>query len=168
MPGIGKIGLRAPLLALQRARLGRLREMHLSTDPLELLHHEPPADRRLQRDLKTGPTKRVQERADTGPVCRHDPRARDLTGDRVDPLRCDLRPVLIQAHHHRHAATPSHNAAGAPQHTAPTGSASHTVNHGRYLLFDWPAARPLSARAYNAVRRGGPATFTTQVTSTGT
>ena len=26
--------------------------------------------------------------------------------------------------------------------------------------FDWPAARPQSARAYTAVRRGGPATFT--------
>jgi hypothetical protein len=38
--------------------------------------------------------------------------------------------------------------------------ASHTVNHGRYLLIDWPAAWPLSARAYSAVRRGGPATFT--------
>jgi hypothetical protein len=26
--------------------------------------------------------------------------------------------------------------------------ASHTVNHGRYLLIEWPAARPQSARAY--------------------
>jgi hypothetical protein len=36
---------------------------------------------------------------------------------------------------------------------------SPTVGHGRYLLFEWPAARPLSARALTyAVRRGGPAT----------
>jgi len=32
---------------------------------------------------------------------------------------------------------------------APQRSPSHTVNHGRYLLFDWPAARPLSARAFS-------------------
>ncbi len=42
------------------------------------------------------------------------------------------------------------------------------MNHGRYLLFDWPAARPQSARANAAVRRGGPATFTTPVTPNGT
>src|SRR5664280_3931800 len=36
---------------------------------------------------------------------------------------------------------------------------SHTVDHGRYLLFEWPAAR-LQPRALSyAVRRGGPATF---------
>ena len=46
--------------------------------------------------------------------------------------------------------------------------ASHTVNHGRYLLFDWPAARLQSARAYNAVRRGGPTTFTNPLTPPGT
>jgi len=38
---------------------------------------------------------------------------------------------------------------------------SHTVGHGRYLLFEWPAARGATARALTyAVRRGGPATFT--------
>src|SRR5215207_1546126 len=40
---------------------------------------------------------------------------------------------------------------------------SHTVGHGRYLLFEWPAARPLSARALTyAVRPGGPTTFTSE------
>jgi hypothetical protein len=36
---------------------------------------------------------------------------------------------------------------------------SPNVRHGRYLRFDWPAARLSSARAYSAVRHGGPTTF---------
>src|ERR671910_476427 len=52
------------------------------------------------------------------------------------------------------------------QHASPDASSvqpdpSHTVGHGRYLPFEWPAARALSARALTyAVRRGGPTTFT--------
>jgi hypothetical protein len=36
---------------------------------------------------------------------------------------------------------------------------SPNVRHGRYLRFDWPAARLSSARADTAVRHGGPTTF---------
>lgn len=97
MSGVSKVSLRAPLLALQRARFGRLRQMHLSTDTLEFRNDDPPAGRCLQRDFKTALAERLQERADTSPVRRRDPRARDLTGDGVDPLRRDLRPVLIKA-----------------------------------------------------------------------
>ena len=43
-----------------------------------------------------------------------------------------------------------------------------TVNHGRYLPFDWPAARLQPRAPSYAVRRGGPATFTARVTPTGT
>src|SRR5918995_331724 len=52
------------------------------------------------------------------------------------------------------------------QHASPDASSvqpdpSHTVAHGRYLPFEGPAARALSARALTyAVRRGGPTTFT--------
>ena len=53
MPGVGPVGLRALLLALQRGRLGRLGQVHLGADTLELLDDEPPARRRLQRDLET-------------------------------------------------------------------------------------------------------------------
>ena len=38
-------------LPFQRARLRRLGQVHLGTDPLELLDHEPPARCRLERDL---------------------------------------------------------------------------------------------------------------------
>ena len=92
-------------------------------------------------------------------VRRRDPRARDLAGDRLDPLRRDLRPMLIQPHHDRHADTsPSIPRSPArPRHAAGQRSPSHTVNHGRYLRFDWPAARPQSARAYirRSTRRTG-------------
>jgi hypothetical protein len=58
---IGPVGLGALLLALQRARLGRLREMSLSADPLEFLDHEPPARRRLQRHLEIATGEPPQE-----------------------------------------------------------------------------------------------------------
>ena len=48
------------------------------------------------------------------------------------------------------------------------GDRSLTVAHGRYLLFDWPAARLLPARAYDAVRHGGPTTFTGRQTARST
>jgi hypothetical protein len=93
------------LLALQRARLRRLGEVHVSADPLELLDHEPPARRRLQRDLQIRALEPRKELPDPGAVRRRDPRTGDLTGDRVDPLRGDLRAVLIHPHHQRHAIT---------------------------------------------------------------
>jgi hypothetical protein len=99
MPGIGPVGLGALLLAFERARLRRLGQMHISADPLELLDHEPPARRRLQRHLEIPTLKPGQELADPGAIGRRDPRARDLPGDRVDPLRGDLRTMLIQTHH---------------------------------------------------------------------
>jgi hypothetical protein len=107
-----------------------------------------------------------QELAHPGAIRRRDPRARELPCDRVDPLRRDPRPKLIHAHHQRHHTTPSIATTPASTHAANrnTRSASHTVNHGRYLLFEWPAARLQSARAFHAVRRGGPATFTRQIT----
>jgi hypothetical protein len=46
-----------------------------------------------------------QELPDTGTVGRRDPRTRDLAGDHVDPLRRDLRALLIHAHHQRHEIT---------------------------------------------------------------
>jgi hypothetical protein len=63
-----------------------------------------------------------------------------------------------------HHPLDSHNASQPARGNRNTRSASHTVNHGRYLLFEWPAARLQSARAFHAVRRGGPATFTRQIT----
>jgi hypothetical protein len=52
MPRVSAVVLRALLVAAQRARLRRLREMHPRADPAQLLGHEPPAGRRLQRHLE--------------------------------------------------------------------------------------------------------------------
>src|SRR5665213_2513496 len=105
MARVGPVSLRTLLLALQRARLSRLRQMHISADPLELLDHEPPARRRLQRHLQIGPIEPGQELPDPGTVSWRDPRATNLPGDRVEPLRRDLRTMLIHPHHQRHEIT---------------------------------------------------------------
>ena len=99
MPGIGPVGLGALLLAFEPARLRRLGQVRIGADPLEFLDHEPPARRCLQRHLEIPTLKPGQELADPGAIGRRDPRARDLPGDRVDPLRGDLRTMLIQTHH---------------------------------------------------------------------
>jgi hypothetical protein len=101
--------------------------MHLRIDPLEFLDHEPPAGRRLQRDLQTRLAKRLEERADPSAVPRHDPGARHLAGDRVDPFRGDLRSMLIQAHHDRHVATPSTPPTPASTTTPTALRAAHRI-----------------------------------------
>jgi hypothetical protein len=107
MPGVGPVGLRALLLALQRGSLRRLGQVHLGADPVELLDHEPPARRRLQRHLETIVDEPAEKHANRVAIGWRDPGARDLAGDRVDPLGRDLRPVLIQTHHDRHQTTSS-------------------------------------------------------------
>ena len=52
MPGIRAITLRALLRAPEPSGLRRLGQVHVGSDPAELLDHEPPAGRRLQRDLE--------------------------------------------------------------------------------------------------------------------
>ncbi len=86
MSGVRPVGLRAFLLAAHPARLGRLCKMHLSAGALELLDHEPPARRRLQRNLKTLASEPTEERADGGAVRWGDPCAGDLARDGLDPL----------------------------------------------------------------------------------
>ena len=75
---------------------------------------------------RPSPRKLCQELPDPGTVRRRDPRARHLAGDRVDPLRRDLRTMLIHPHHDRHHTTsPSratarstHATAGQPRKAA--------------------------------------------------
>ena len=104
MPRVAAVGLGALLVALQRARLGRLGQMRLGADRAQLLDHEPPPGRGLQRDLELLAGKPRQEPPNAGTVGRHHPRARDLAGLGVQPLRSDLRAVLIQTHHDRHGS----------------------------------------------------------------
>jgi hypothetical protein len=49
MAGVGPIRLRASLRATQRGRIGRLGQMSLGADALELLNDEAPARARLDR-----------------------------------------------------------------------------------------------------------------------
>jgi hypothetical protein len=107
MPSISPVSLRALLVALQRLGLRRLGQMHLAADTLQLLDHEPPARRRLQRDLQALALELLDELLHPDSVRWHHPRTRDLTGDRVDPLRRDLRAMLIKPHHDRHQTTSS-------------------------------------------------------------
>jgi hypothetical protein len=61
-----------------------------------------------------------EERTHTGTVRRRDPRPEDLARRGVDPLRGDLRAMLIQTHHERHATTPPLNATtSTPNPAAP-------------------------------------------------
>ena len=68
MPGVSPVGLGALLLALQCRGLRRLGQVDLRADTLELLDHEPPTGRRLQRDLERLALELRQEPADRGPV----------------------------------------------------------------------------------------------------
>ena len=93
-------------LPFSAAGLGRLGQMHLRADPLRAPRPRtasPSSPPTRPRDPR--PAKRAKELPHPGTVRRRDPRARDLAGDRVDPLRRDLRPMLIQTHHDRHQTT---------------------------------------------------------------
>jgi hypothetical protein len=98
MPGVRTIALRTPFRAAPCCRLGRLGEMHPGVDRAQLLDSEPPACRGLQRHLELLAAKAVKEPSDSRAVGWPDPRARDLAGRRVDPLRGYLRSVLIESH----------------------------------------------------------------------
>jgi len=99
MTSIGTVGLRALLVPTPRGGLRRLRQMHDRSDPPQLLNHEPPAGRRLQRDLELLATEPLTEPAHPGTVRRRDPRPTHLTSLSVQPLRSDLRSMLIKSHY---------------------------------------------------------------------
>jgi hypothetical protein len=82
--------------------LGRLGQVDDRANLRQLISHKPPASRRLQRDLKLLAAELLAESPDALPVRRRDPRSRDLTGLGIQPLRGDLRSVLIKTHHDRH------------------------------------------------------------------
>ena len=71
-------------------------------NPPELVRDEPPARRRLQRDLELLATEPLAEPPHASPMRRRDPRPHHLTRIGIQPLRSDLRPVLIKPHHDRH------------------------------------------------------------------
>jgi hypothetical protein len=106
MPGISTIALRALLRPPEPSRLRRLSEMHHRADTAQLLDHEPPASRRLQRHLQLPATETLQELPHRGAVRRRHPRALHLAGAGLDPLASDLSSMLIKSHYDAHKGPP--------------------------------------------------------------
>jgi hypothetical protein len=106
MPGVRAIALRALLRPPQVGGLRRLRKMHHRADAPELLDHEPPARRRLQRDLKLPAAETRQPLPHPNAVRRHHARALHLTGLGVDPLAGDLSSMLVKSHYDAHSGPP--------------------------------------------------------------
>jgi len=102
MPGIGAIALRALLRATQPGRLRRLRQMHNRPDAAQLLDHEPPAGRRLQRYLQLPAAKTRKELPHRRAIRRHHTGALHLAGLCVDPLAGDLSSMLVKSHYDAH------------------------------------------------------------------
>jgi len=106
VPGVGAVALGALLGSPPGRGLRRLGEMHTGAHPPQLLDHEPPARRRLQRRLKLLVAEAAKEPTHVRAMRRRDPRPRDLAGRRVDPLGGDLRSMLIKSHYDRHQGPP--------------------------------------------------------------
>src|SRR3954452_461118 len=102
VPGVRAVALGALFGPPPGRGLGGLGEMHPRADPPQLLDHEPPARRGLQRHLKLLVAKAAEKPTYVRAMSRREPRPRDLAGRRIDPLGSDLRSMLIQSHHDRH------------------------------------------------------------------
>ena len=64
MPRVSTIALGALLIPTPRGGLSRLGQVHRGTGPTQLIGHEPPAGRRLQRDLELQTTEPLTEPPD--------------------------------------------------------------------------------------------------------
>jgi hypothetical protein len=106
VPGVRAIALGALLRAAQVAGLRRLGQMRPAADRADLLHHEPPARRRLQRGVQIRVPEAVQEPRHRLAMRRRDARPRQLAGRRVDPLGGDLPSMLVKSHYDRHTGPP--------------------------------------------------------------
>src|SRR5579872_4935034 len=106
MPGIRTIVLRALLRPTPLRRFRRLGQMHDRTHPPALLDHEPPAGRRLKRDLELLTGEPLQEPAHASTISRHHPRALHLARLALQPIGGDLRSMLIKSHYDAHSGPP--------------------------------------------------------------
>jgi hypothetical protein len=106
MPGVGAIVLRALLRPPQPRGLRRLRQMNHRADAAQLLDHEPPAGRRLQRHLKLAATETRHELPYRRAIRRRHARALHLTGLGIDPLAGDLPSMLVKSHYDAHQGPP--------------------------------------------------------------
>jgi hypothetical protein len=99
MPRVRAVTLGALLVPAPRRRLRRLGQMHARADRAQLLHHKPPAGRRLQRHLRLATAEAIQEPRHRFTMRRRDPRPAHLTGLGIDPLGSDLPSMLIKSHY---------------------------------------------------------------------
>jgi hypothetical protein len=91
MPGVRPVGLGALLQAAQPTGLRRLGQTHPRADPPQLLDHEPPTRRRLQRDLELLAPNRLKN-SRTPARCAGATRARDTS-----PVDVSIQSAVICA-----------------------------------------------------------------------
>src|SRR5919201_3014186 len=91
--------------------------MHARADRAQLLDHEPPAGRRLQRHLELGAAEALQEPPHRLAVRRNHTRPAHLTGLGLDPLGGHLPSMLIKSHYDHPTGPPQ-----APRFTDLRGS----------------------------------------------
>jgi hypothetical protein len=80
--------------------------MRLGANPAQLLDHEPPARRCLERHLELLAAEPAQEPPHALAMRRRHPRPTELAGLAVDPLSGDLRSVLVKSHYDCHTGPP--------------------------------------------------------------
>jgi hypothetical protein len=118
------------------------------------LGDEQPARACLDRDMYLAAGERPHPVPDRLGLRRDSP-AEDLAAGRVQTVEGDLTHMDVKARDDRSGQPCRHHASRLPS------DRPLTVAHGRYLLFVM-AGRAAGTRAslHNAVRHGGPATFT--------
>jgi hypothetical protein len=92
-----------PRRALVSAGLG---QMHLGPDPPQLLDHEAPAGRRLERRLDLFALEAAEPAAEAEPVGGADTTPVHLTRRRVERVERDLLSMLVKCHYDRHRGPP--------------------------------------------------------------
>src|SRR5205807_7353144 len=106
MPCVRAIALRPLLRTPQPGCLCRLRQMHLGADTTQLLDHEPPAGRRLERDLQLLAAETLKELPHGGAVRRRHAGALHLASFGIEPLTGDLSSMLVKSHYDAHSGPP--------------------------------------------------------------
>src|SRR5213592_1579021 len=106
MPGIRSVVLRSLLRTLEPGGLRRLRQMHARADPPQLLDHEPPPRRRLQRNLELATAEPRQPLPHVRAIRWRHTRALHLAGIGIDPLAGDLSTMLVKSHYDAHLRPP--------------------------------------------------------------
>src|SRR5919109_3920319 len=105
MAGIGAVGLRPSLVAAPGARLGRLGQVGDRARANQLLAHEQPTGRRLERDLDP----LAGETLDPGSNSRAtgvDPTPAKLARLHVESVESDLSSMHIEPGYDRHRGPP--------------------------------------------------------------